>query len=560
VQNILIVDDRVENLRALEKILERPGLNIKKATSGNEALALLLEHDFALVLLDVRMPEMDGFETAELMRGNKETKRIPIIFVTAISKEQKHVFKGYESGAVDYLFKPLDPDILKSKVNIFLELYRQKMALEQANRELNLARQAAERANHAKSEFLANMSYEFRTPMNGVIGMTGLLLDTDLTPGQREFVETVRSNADNLLRVINDILDFSRMDTGKLDLETLDFNLHTSLEVTSELMGVRAQEKGLKFVCLVEPEVPSLFRGDPGRLRQVITNLVKNAIKFTHQGEVALEVSLDHEDDRQAMVRFTVTDTGIGIPKNRQKSIFDAFTQVDGSITRRYGGTGLGLTISKQLVETMGGKIGVKSREGKGATFWFTALFDKRPLPPGPVKESMGDIKGVRILVVDDNAVNRRLDEIGFAAYLPKPVKQSLLYECLVTVHSSKLPAASKTNQRLVTRHSITEARQRKVRIDDEDLVKELIHDFIEEIPSRFIDLKKALDKGDAGMIRHQGHTIKGTSGSIGAIALQKVAARLEAAGESGDMETAASLLMQLQEQLEIFKKETKKE
>lgn len=406
-QSILIVDDKPENLLALEKILERPGLNIIRATSGNQALGLLLDHEFALVLLDVMMPEMDGFETAELMRGNSETKHIPIIFVTAISKEQKHVFKGYESGAVDYLFKPLDPDILISKVNVFLEMNQQQMELKEMNRELNSARLEAELANRAKSQFLTNLSHELRTPMNGVIGMTGLLLDTELTRQQQELVETVRTSADKLLNVINDILDFSKIEIRKLDLELLDFNLRTTLEDASDLIHHRAQEKNLEFVCLMEPDVPSLLQGDPGRLRQIISYLTENAVKYTSKGEISLKVTLDHEDQKTVTIRFTIIDTGIGIPLEKQKHLFDAFNK--GENADRYDGTGLGLTISKQLTKMMGGAIGVNSQVGKGSTFWFTVTLTKQQVPPHVPEEFITDISGVRVLIVDDNATNRRL-------------------------------------------------------------------------------------------------------------------------------------------------------
>jgi CheY-like chemotaxis protein/HPt (histidine-containing phosphotransfer) domain-containing protein/anti-sigma regulatory factor (Ser/Thr protein kinase) len=791
VQSILLVDDRIENLLALEKILERPALEIVKATSGNEALGLLLDHDFALVLMDVMMPEMDGFETAELMRGNLETRHIPIIFVTAISKEQRHVFKGYESGAVDYMFKPLDTEILINKVDIFLDMHKQRLELQIMNRELQKARIEAEMANRAKTQFLNNLSHELRTPMNGVIGMTGLLLDTQLTALQLDFVETVRGSADRLLTVLNDILDFSKIEVGNLDLEKIYFNLRTTLEDANDYIALRAQDKQLEFVCLIEPDVPSLVIGDPGRLRQVISYLTDNSIKFTSEGEVALKVSLIFEDEKSVKLRFTVTDTGIGIPADRQKILFDAFTQADGSVVRNFGGTGLGLTISKQLVEMMDGEIFVESQEGKGSSFWFSTVFEKQSVQETPTNESNIDISGIRVMVVDDNATNRRLlcllldswdceydevadgptalkemeeaavqgnpyhiaildmqmpgmdgetlgkkikqnpilnetqlmmmtstgrrgdvgrlQKIGFSAYLPKPVKQSLLFDCLATVHSGKKSLSPNTIQPIVTRHSIVEARRRKVRIllvednisnqklilntlqklgcradavangleavtalesipydlvlmdtkmpemdgyeaakeireveryqreihslksqsrgvpiiamasqsesqnrkyftdsgmddsvtkpvnpsslvaviekwlsdpkvaqpkeavifdkagllervlGDEELVKELIEEFLKEILDRLKDLNIALDKRDFSSVRSHGHTIKGTSGNMGAITLQKVAARLEAAGQAIDMETARSLATQLHEQLELFKEETQK-
>lgn len=555
--SILVVDDRRENLLSLEALLRGEEIEVMTAASGREALGLSLKHDFALVLLDVQMPEMDGFETAELMRGNPKTRGVPIMFVTAGEKSNGNLFKGYESGAVDYIYKPVDPVILCGKVRVFSELYRQKRALER--QEQSLERQVAERtrdlrnseeryrrlldsvssyvysvfcregvpvhtehgqgceavsgyspeefaadsglwlqlvpaedrpqveaftqrilcektnltlehrirhrdgtlrwiqntlvprldacgqllsydgvisdisrrrqaeerlcralelasaSSRAKSEFLANMSHEIRTPMTGIMGAIDLLHHYPLGSEQQEFLDIISTSATTLLTLLDDILDLSKIEAGKTSIVCKKFSLRTCLNEVIASQLPRIREKELRFTLKIQPDVPEIVCGDALRIKQIVLNLLGNAIKFTSAGEIALIVDAMPESQERFNVRISISDTGIGIKQDALERIFLPFEQADGSMTRRYGGSGLGLSICQRLTNLMGGEIAVESEERRGSTFTVTLpLGMEETVAPNMGTENekqSGDslVPARNVLLVEDSLISQKV-------------------------------------------------------------------------------------------------------------------------------------------------------
>ena len=416
---LMLEGGRQGTIYVLRNITDRKQASLDLQRQKQYYESLVKNSPFAIVTLDLEhrivacnpaFEQLFGYSQIEVIGQDLDA----LISIDDLNEETKSVTQSVRDGKVVHFFTQrrrrdnaiLDielfgvPVVVMGKQIGILGLYHDITELIQARRE-------AEDADRAKSAFLANMSHEIRTPMNGVIGMLELALDTSLTDEQEDYLKTSLESAEALLALLNDILDLSKIEAHKLDLEMIDFNLHSTVEDVAQILAQRAQVKNLELACFIQPDVPAHLRGDPGRLRQILVNLVGNGIKFTHQGEVSMRTELIHEDEQHALIRFEVRDTGIGISPEHHDVLFQSFSQADVSTTRKYGGSGLGLAISKQLVDLMGGEIDFESEPGKGSRFWFTAVFEKQANPEEQILAMPTALQNLHVLVVDDNATNR---------------------------------------------------------------------------------------------------------------------------------------------------------
>jgi signal transduction histidine kinase len=430
IRKILIVDDKPENLVALEKVLGDFDGEIIKANSGNEALVKTLEHDFALALIDVQMPDMNGYETVKLMRQVEKTRLLPVIFLSAIYSENEYHIQGIEAGAVDFITKPIQPRVLMGKVKVFLELYDQKSKLEQeieqrkqteaslriVERQLIDAKIKAEVADKLKSAFLANMSHEIRTPLNAIVGFSILLADDDLdSEKKQQYIGYINSSSDTLLNIINDILDIAKIEAGQLKIINGPTNINNLLSELFETFTVELEKKyeDIRIILsLPDQTIDSPIITDENRIKQLLSNLIQNAIKFTPKGTIEFGYSFNEK-----FIGFFVQDTGIGIAEDKFDFIFDQFQKIHNEHIKNTSGVGLGLSIVKKIVNLMGGDISVQSKLNEGTRFSFNIpLVFADPDKVIAVKEDEIELKTIdwstrNILIAEDEYTNYLLLE-----------------------------------------------------------------------------------------------------------------------------------------------------
>lgn len=418
--NILLLDDKEENIISLSALLEDVDhVNLISSTDPNDALKICWKEDISIALVDVQMPKINGFEFVSILKSNPKTSHIMAIMVTAISKEDKYLLQGLESGAVDYLYKPLNPEITVAKVRSFVQQILVQQELKEKNRELELSRQEllktkeeAVQARKSKEIFLANMSHEIRTPINGIMGIMHMFKSSELTAEQRDWLKRLDNASQSLLLIINDILDLSKIDSGMLKIEFEDFSLLKMIEDIDRIFKIKATHKNLNFEIEVDEGVPQYIRYDSLRLQQIISNFISNSLKFTESGSITLTVNLLEQRANNFLLRFIVKDTGIGIKADSVEKIFMAFEQADDGITKKFGGTGLGLAIVKRLAKLLNGQVGAKSEYGTGSEFYFEGWFEasdhdeQKNETNAPSYNTFPKFSNMRVLVAEDNDLN----------------------------------------------------------------------------------------------------------------------------------------------------------